>query len=146
MLQGLARNAVAQGPTGLEFGVQALATLADPSFAGGGISFSVRPEDRTRFAAAITPGARDRRFALRGDLLLEYMLDPARFRGVGVYGLGGVAGVTGRSGAGYIVLGIGVESAPGGSSGWAAEVGMGGGVRFTLGWRRRWLHRPGRMP
>jgi hypothetical protein len=56
-----------------------------------------------------------------------------------MYGLGGVAGQVGRGSQGYVVLGLGLERAPGGRSGWALEAGVGGGVRVTVGWRWRWL-------
>jgi hypothetical protein len=146
LLLCLARGTAAQGPAGHEFGIQTVSALADPVFVGGGISFGLRPEGRTRLLSTVSVGSRSGRFAARGELLLQYLIDPARWRGWGLYGLGGIAGVTGRSGAGYVVLGIGVETAPGGKSGWMVEGGVGGGVRVALGWRRRWLHRPQRMP
>lgn len=146
LLLALPSPGAAQEPTGQELGVQALTTIADPSFGGGGISYALRPGGRIRLAAVAAPGVRDGEFAMRGELSVHFMLDPARRSGTGVYGFGGIAGVFGRHDAGYLQLGLGVETRPGGASGWMLEAGVGGGLRVAVGWRRRWLHRPGRMP
>jgi hypothetical protein len=55
--------------------------------------------------------------------------------------LAGIAGAAGRTDAGYLLLGLGVEAAPGGRHGWWLEAGAGGGVRIALGWRWRSLGR-----
>jgi hypothetical protein len=38
----------------------------------------------------------------------------------------------------YVLLVIGLETAPGARRGWFAEVGIGGGVRVAAGYRIRW--------
>ncbi|MEO8139623.1 MAG: hypothetical protein ABI742_08260 [Gemmatimonadota bacterium] len=137
----------AQEPRGYEAGIEALATLADPSFAGGGISLGLRPGGSIRIVLTATPGVLRNRIAARGELLAELMLTPAKRRGVGIYGLAGVAGQVGRRDAGRLVLGLGIEGAPAAGSGWHLEAGLGGGVRIAAGWRWRWLrHNQTRMP
>jgi hypothetical protein len=138
--------AAGQAPAGHEAGVQGLATFAAPSFAGGGVSYGWRLGGRTRVVALAAGGSRDASFTGRGELVLQYLLAPDRRRGLGFYGLGGIAGVTGRVSSGYLVAGVGMESAPGGGSGWLLECGVGGGFRLTIGWRRRWLHRSAPPP
>lgn len=135
-----------QTPVGHEVGVHGMATLAAPSFVAGALSYGWRPGGRTRVTLMGAAGARDGSLTGRGELVLHYLLTPDRRRGVGFYGLGGIAGVTGRERSGYIVLGVGVESAPGGRSGWMLEGGVGGGFRLSVGWRRRWLHRSAPPP
>ena len=135
-----------QSPAGLEVGLEAVGTFAGPDFGGGGVAFSVRPGGDVRATALVAPGVRGAELAARGELLLNYLLAPERRRGPGLYGIGGIGGVTGRGSAGYVVLGVGLESAPGGRSGWNIEAGVGGGFRLAAGWRLRWLHRSGRSP
>jgi hypothetical protein len=146
LMGGCASAAAGQMPVGREVGIQAFATLAAPSFAGGALSVAWRPGGRTRLALLAAAGARDGSLAARGEALLHYLIAPNRRRGLGFYGLGGLAGVTGRGDAAYLVLGLGVESAPGGRSGWMLEGGVGGGVRLSAGWRYRWLHRSAPPP
>ena len=145
-LGGLSSEAIAQLPTGYEIGVQALATFAAPSFAGGAVSYGVRPGGRSRLVGLVSAGTRDGSLAGRGELVLQYLLAPDRRRGVGFYGSGGIGGVTGRQGSGYLVIGLGLEWAPGGRSGWMLEGGVGGGLRLSVGWRLRWLHRSAPPP
>lgn len=142
----LVSAAAGQTPAGHEAGVQGLATFAAPSFVGGAVSIGWRPGGRTRVVALAAGGARDASFTGRGELVLHYLLAPDRRRGLGFYGLGGIAGVSGRGSSGYLVAGVGVESAPGGRSGWMLEGGVGGGFRLSIGWRRRWLHRSAPPP
>jgi hypothetical protein len=146
LLLGFASPALAQEPTGHELGLQALTTIADPTFGGAGVSYALRFGGRMRLTAAAVPGSSDGDLAMRGELALHFLLDPSRRSGAGVYGIGGIAGIFGRQDAGYLMLGLGVETRPGGSSGWMIEAGVAGGFRLAIGWRRRWLHWPGRMP
>ena len=129
----------AQERRGHEVGVEALATLAEPSFAGGGVSLGIRPGGGIRIVFTAAPGVLRNRLAARGELLGELMLTPMKRRGVGFYGLAGVAGQVGRRDAGRLVLGLGIEGAPAASSGWHFEAGLGGGFRIAAGWRWRWL-------
>jgi hypothetical protein len=146
LLGGLSGKVLAQLPTGHEIGAQALATFAAPSFAGGGLSYGLRLGGRPRLVGLVAAGGRDGSLAGRGELAVQYLLAPDRRRGVGFYGVGGIGGVTGPGSSGYLVVGLGVESAPGGRSGWMLEAGVGGGLRLSVGWRHRWLHRSGSPP
>ena len=129
-----------QAQKGMEGGVQALATFADFTFAGGGPHLSLRPGGRTRFTLTVSPGVIEEDFAVRGESTAQFMLKPSS-RGHGFYGGGGVAGITGSVDEAYLLLVVGWESSPGGSSGWAIETGIGGGFRVLLGYRWRRLRR-----
>lgn len=131
----------AQSERGFEAGVHGLAVMQDPEWLGGGVYAGWRPGGKARLALTINAGSVDRRFSGRGELLAHFVLTPEKKKGLGMYGLGGIAGVTGRRDQGYLVLGLGLERSPGGRSGWAIEAGVGGGVRLSAGWRWRWLPR-----
>jgi hypothetical protein len=137
---------VAQEPRGVEAGLAAVATLADHDYAGGGLALGVRPGGGARIGLTLLAGALDQRFAARGELTGQLLLSPLRRHGIGVYGLAGVAAVVGPRDEGVLVLGIGVEAAPAGRSGWYLEAGVGGGVRIAGGWRWRWLRPPVTAP
>jgi hypothetical protein len=133
----------AQEPRGTELGGIGMVALSDPVFLGGGLQVAVRPGGKARIVVTALPGAIDRRFALRGEVIAEFLLNPATVQGIGLYGLAGIAGVTGSRERAYLVAGIGAEKSPGGRSGWVVEAGVGGGARLAVGWRWRWLARPG---
>lgn len=136
--------AMAQEPVGTEVGVQGLALLEDPHFVGGGLFGAWRPGGKTRLAFTLGLGTREDQPTGRGELLVHFLLSPGRVQGAGLYGFGGVAGEVGRRDHGALVLGLGLEGAPGRRSGWVVEAGVGGGVRLSGGWRWRWLSPPGR--
>jgi len=121
-----------------ELGAQVLVATSDPALVTGGIYAALRPSARARLAATVGAGVSDGRAAARGELLAHFLLSPGATRKPGVYVGGGLAGVVGPVDQGYIVVLAGLESAPGASSGWAVEAGVGGGVRLTAGWRWRW--------
>lgn len=131
----------AQSPTGLEAGIVGLFAAARPEVVGGGPSVAWRPGDRVRLVAAAIVGGQGGRTVGRGELSLDYLLEPARSHGVGVYGFAGIAGTTGARANGYLLLGVGAESAPGAAQGWLIEGGVGGGLRIAAGYRWRWLRR-----
>lgn len=145
----IASGAGAQvSPSGYEVGIDGIATWSHTTFVGGGLTGLVRAGGRTRLALGLFPGARAGSFAGRGELALHYLLAPGRQSGWSFYGYGGLAGVTaggGRRGA-FLLLGLGLESAPGRPSGLTFEAGVGGGARLLVGWRLRRLRwpRPGR--
>ncbi len=145
LLAGLALLAaplVAQGPRGVELGVTGVAAWADPAWTGGGLSLGIRPGGRVRVVLAALAG--DAAGATgRGELTGQYLLWPGRLTGAGAYALGGVAGQVGGRGAGYVVLGLGLEGRPGARTGWHLEAGIGGGARVAVGWRWRWLRPSG---
>ncbi len=146
LLLGLAFRAAAQEPTGHELGVQGLATIADPSFAGAGVSWALRPGGRTRLAVVAAPGTRDGAFAMRGELDLHFLLAPSLRSGAGVYGIAGIAGLVGRRDAGYLVLGSGWRLGRAGVRDGCWRRALGADFDLPSGWRRRWLHWPGRPP
>ena len=132
-----------------EFGLQATGAIAQESFVGGGVVAAWRPSSRSRLALAASPGTAGGAFALRAGGSLQFLLDPFTARRLGIYAGAGLAAETGRRSDGYLLLLIGMESRPGGPSGWTVDVGVGGGVRISVGWRWRgfppgWRAREGR--
>lgn len=122
-----------------ELGIQVVGTASDPALFAGGIQGGWRPSRRLRLTAALAVGGADGELAWRGELLAHFLLTPRAARGLGVYGAGGIAAVTGPIEEGYLVLTLGVETRPAGRSGWFLEGGVGGGARLAAGYRRRWL-------
>jgi hypothetical protein len=120
-----------------EWGIQAITTLADPLFAGGGLYGGLRLGERARAVVTASPGVQDGQLAFRGELLAHLLVDGRNARRPQWYALGGLAGQAGPIGHGWLVLGVGLEAKPGAPSGWAAEVGVGGGFRLTMGYRWR---------
>lgn len=123
---------------GVEVGLHAMGTAATADFVGAGPQVAFRPGGRERFVVTLTPGVLDGDPAFRGELLGQFLLNP-RSRTTGFYAGGGLAGIVGAAEEGYVVLLIGVESHPGGRSGWMLEAGIGGGVRVLAGYRWRRL-------
>jgi hypothetical protein len=127
----------AQG--GREIGLQAIGTASDPAVAIAAVYGAARTSARTRLSASAGPGLSSGEPAFRGELLGHFLLSPNKRRGAGFYVAGGVAAVAGPAGRGYMVLTAGAEESPGKASGWAVELGVGGGVRLALSYRWRWL-------
>jgi hypothetical protein len=127
------------GQQGRELGIQAVATTSDPPLAVAGLYGGIRTSTRTRISATAGAGFSSEDLAFRAEILGHFLLSPSRQRGVGFYLAGGVAAVAGPIDRGYLVLTAGLEDRPGGESGWAAELGVGGGVRVALGYRWRSL-------
>jgi hypothetical protein len=121
----------------LEIGVQAMGTFSDPALAAAGGYGALRASGRTRVSAAIGAGVADGELALRGELLGHFLLSPGERKQPGFYFAGGIAGVEGAAPRGYLVLTLGIEDRPGASSGWAVEMGVGGGFRVALAYRWR---------
>jgi hypothetical protein len=120
-----------------ELGLQATGTSSDPALFVGGATGAVRLSERGRLALMLGAGGSDGDFAWRGEAAAHFLLSPRRRVGVAAYGGGGVAVVGGPVERGYLLLTLGLESAPGSRSGWFAEAGVGGGVRLAAGWRWR---------
>ncbi|MFL5513123.1 MAG: hypothetical protein ACJ8DJ_15965 [Gemmatimonadales bacterium] len=120
-----------------ELGLQATGTFSEPALAVAGATGAVRLSERGRLALMLGVGGSDGDFAWRGEAAGHFLLSPRRRQGVAAYGGGGVAVVGGPVERGYLLLTLGLESAPGSRSGWFAEAGVGGGVRLAAGWRWR---------
>jgi hypothetical protein len=126
-----------QAQSGHELGVQAIGTTSDPPLVVAGVYGALRTSTRTRLSASAGAGISSGELGLRGEVLGNFLLSPNKMQGVGFYVAGGVAGVSGAVEQGYLVLALGVESRPGATAGWAAELGLGGGIRLALGYRWR---------
>jgi hypothetical protein len=120
-----------------ELGLQATGTFSEPALLVAGATGAVRLSERGRLALMLGAGGSDGDFAWRGEAAGHFLLSPRRREGVAAYGGGGVAVVGGPVERGYLLLTLGLESAPGSRSGWFAEAGVGGGVRLAAGWRWR---------
>jgi hypothetical protein len=122
-----------------ELGVQATALAAHPGSVVGGVYGALRTSSRTRVSVGAGVGAAGGETVVRGELLLHFLLNPTRRRGMAPYAAGGVAVESGPVEEGYLVLTLGLESRPGTRSGWFVEAGVGGGARVAVGFRYRRL-------
>lgn len=128
------------GQTRPDLRVQSVVTLADQQYVGGGLGLTLGAGSRGRLGALAMLGERDGALAARFEATLTLHLEPFARRGVGIYGGGGAAFVTGGGpDAEYLVLFLGVETAPARRAGVFVEGGVGGGVRLAAGYRLR-LH------
>ncbi len=135
VVTGTGVEARAQNPTTF-WQVHALGTSASSRFVGAGIGFGRRVGGRLTYQFSLTPGVTRRVLAVRSEGLLAFSLDPARRGGIAPYGGGGMAVLVAKGATdAFLVLVVGLESAPRGRSGWFAELGFGGGVRGSVGWR-----------
>jgi len=124
-----------------ELGIQALGTFADVAFWGGGFYGGRRWGEHLRTALTGSFGVERGELAARGELLGHFLISGRSARHPTVYGLAGLAGVAGPEGHGWLVAGLGLETQPGAGSGWAIELGVGGGVRVAAAYRWRWFPR-----
>jgi hypothetical protein len=130
-----------------EWQVMGVALASRPAVGVVGIGANWRDRGRTRIGLSVAGGKTDDdRGAARAELVWHFSLDPARRRGWGVYGGGGLAvGVIEQDHVRpWVQAVIGVESRPGGSGGFFVEGGFGGGGRLAAGWRWRKQNAPGR--
>ena len=127
---------------GKELGVQLMATASEPAMAVAGVYGAMRTSARTRVSAAVGAGLSSGNPAFRGEVLGHFLLSPHKREDPGLYFAGGVAAVEGPVDRGYLVLTVGLEGSPAAASGWAIELGVGGGVRMMLGYRWRWFRTP----
>jgi hypothetical protein len=122
-----------------ELGIQAIGTASDPALGVAGVYGGLRTSGRTRLSASLGAGISGGDLAWRGELLAHFLLSPEERRRAGAYVAGGVALVEGAASRGYLVLTLGIEQRPRSRSGWALEMGIGGGARLGLGYRWRWF-------
>ena len=121
-----------------ELGVHAITTFSDPALVVAAAYGALRAGGRTRVSLSLGAGTTGSDAAFRGELLGHFLLSPTEPRNPGFYLAGGVAAVAGPVDRGYLVLTAGLEQHPGRRSGWAMELGVGGGVRLALAYRWRW--------
>jgi hypothetical protein len=118
----------------VEWQAQAIGAFGDEDFVGGGVGFFLRSAGRMRAGLTATAGDVSGLAAFRPELVVTFHLNPYRQRGISPYAGGGATAVfTRERTTEYIVAFVGVEAQPGRSNGWFAEVGFGGGARFSLG-------------
>lgn len=118
----------------IEWQAHALAHVGGDQFLGGGVGLALRTNGRMRVGVALNAGDLEGNAAVRPELLGSFHLNPYKQQGVSPYAGGGVAAVfTDGPTREYIVAFVGLESRPGRSVGWLAEVGLGGGARVMAG-------------
>ena len=120
-----------------EWGGQVTGTTGRPAFVGAGPLWAWRPGTRDRMMLHGALGAAEHQAALRVEAAWHFMLNPRTEKGVGAYLGGGVAGQFAGTNHGWLLLMAGLEQNPGARRGWTVELGVGGGVRFTVGYRWR---------
>ncbi len=131
-----------------ELQLQGVGAFASTRFLGGGLGFALRSQGRTRVGLSVSAGDLSRRsdggerahtFGGRVELMASYHVNPYKRSGVAPYAGGGVAvAATSDEMFEYVLLVFGLETAPGGRTGWFTELGIGGGVRVSAGYRLRW--------
>lgn len=121
-----------------EMGVQLFVLSGDTPAIGAAAYGALRPNSRARVSLSLGAADREGDLVGRGELLGHFLLSGGKRTGLGVYAAGGLAVDVADRADSWIVGALGVESAPGGGSGWMAEVGVGGGWRGVVGWRWRW--------
>ena len=134
-----ATPARAQVLTATEAGIGAMVVLAHRPFRGGELVVARRPGGQQRFALTLAAGDYHGTVGVRVAADAQVLLRPGERSGPGPYGGLGLAfvGADGERGAGYLTALLGVEAAPGRRQGWYVELGLGGGVRLSLGRRFR---------
>lgn len=116
--------------------------FARQTFWGAGAAIARRPAGQGRLALAAAGGDCGGALGLRLEASAQFLLKPGARTGTSLYGGLGIAFVGARSerGAGYFTALLGLESRPGRTAGWYAELGLAGGVRLSAG--RRWRRFP----
>lgn len=130
----------ASAQRGRELGIQGVGTFADFDFAGGGLWAALRPGGSTRVGVSLMPGAVEGELAGRAEVVGHFLVSAGSLRRT-LYAGGGASALLGDHQQVYLLLVVGLESSPGGGSGWVIETGLGGGVRVLLGYRWRKLRR-----
>ena len=139
LLLGLASLPPALAAQDREAGASAFLTTAQATTAGLLVHVGLRPGGTApRLVAALGGGMADGEAVGRGELVAHLIVPHPAGTRVAFYLGGGIAGVTGPDGSGWLVVLAGVETNPGGANGFAVEGGVGGGARISAGWRRRW--------
>ncbi|MGD2135520.1 MAG: hypothetical protein PVF27_05135 [Gemmatimonadales bacterium] len=138
MLGLVAATAGGHAQTARELQGQALAVVSGAEFVGGGVGVALRPPGRSRIGVSVSGGVADGITAGRAEVLISYHVNPYARRGIAPYAFGGVAlQATRDTHREHLVLGVGVETAPGGRWGLFVEASAGGGLRLSAGLRLR---------
>jgi len=126
--------------------VHVLGVASRPLFGGAGGALAWRDSRRTRVAASLAAGVLEGgRLAGRADVAWHFLLDPRKRGGSAVYGGGGLSvRADGEGVRPFLLLVLGTERDPGGRGGSFVEVGVGGGLRASAGYRWRKSNAPGR--
>ena len=136
LLLGVPAGVSAQ--TLVEWQVHGVGRFATSTFVGGGLGFALRSAGRERLGLSASAGSLDGALAGRLELTAGYYLNPGTRDGASPYAAGGIATeFLSGSHRENIVLTLGVESSPGGKSGWFLEAGVASGVRAAAGIRLR---------
>jgi hypothetical protein len=120
-----------------EWGAQVTAASGRPAFLGGGVLWGWRPGVRDRMMLHGAVGAAEHQAALRVEAVWHFMLNPRTESGVAAYVGGGIGGQFAATNHGWLLVTVGLEQKPGAKRGWTVELGLGGGVRFAVGYRWR---------
>jgi len=120
-----------------EWGAQVTGASGRPAFLGAGVVWGWRPGTRDRMVLHGALGAAEHQPAVRVEAAWHFMLNPRTEKGVGAYIGGGIAGQFAETNHGWLLLTAGLEQNPGARRGWTLELGVGGGVRFAVGYRWR---------
>jgi hypothetical protein len=144
LLAGLVAAAApltAQGT--FEVQAQGVATVTAREFVGAGAGLSYRTGGRTRVGLLMSLGSSHGSsggwtLAGRGEALVSYHLNPYKRHGFTPYAGGGISvTLNEEDNTQYILLVLGVESNPGGRTGFFADVGIAGRVRLSAGFQVR---------
>ncbi len=120
--------------------VWGVALASKPAVFGGGLGFAVRDRGRTRIGGALAAGGTDDgRAAGRIEVAWHFLLDPARRKGLALYGGGGVAISLIEHGhvQPWVLVVLGAETSPAAKRSVFVETGLGGGARLAAGVRFR---------
>lgn len=118
--------------------MQGLGVVTGAAFGGGGVGVALRPVGRSRAGLTVSGGVAEGAAAGRAELVLSYHVNPYARRGIAPYVFGGVAvQATRETHHEYLVLGLGIETAPGRPWSLFAEAGAAGGLRVSAGLRFR---------
>ena len=120
-----------------EWGAQVTAASGRPAFLGGGVVWGWRPGTRDRMVLHGAVGAAEHQPAVRVEAAWHFLLSPRTEKGVGAYIGGGIAAQFADTNHGWLLVTAGLDHNPGARRGWTMELGVGGGVRFAVGYRWR---------
>lgn len=124
--------------SGVEAQVHALAVVRQDALGALGGGGGWRPSGRARLSLTASLGVEPAGTTGRVELLASYHLQAYRRQGLAPYAGGGIATEFTESAiAEFILLVVGMESAPGLPWGVFVEAGVGGGVRLAVGLRHR---------